>query len=969
MIDVKDIRGNIRCSIEVSERCIYHKELMGEEYVLLTFNSKDPVGFQKGDYIETEFGRFEIVQLTKPTSDKNTGALQYEQKFHTSWAKWRDRVLMYDRQGAKETTFRLTQVPGYFLDIVVSNLAALGFGTYTYDIDASLTEMKLVRFDSVNILSALTLIAETWETEWWITDNVIHLSRCEFGSPVEFKQGEAITDLRSSESKDKDYVTRLYAFGSTRNLPANYHTENAVAIDGVVQKRLHLPAGIDYVDAWPNMADDDVVEGVAILDKIYPRRTGTISAISTKQYTDTIENEDGTTTKKEWNAYRYKDSGLMFKEEYRIQGEEFRIVFQTGKMAGMDFAVIFNPDKKKETEPEAQIFEITRNDDYGVSLPSDEFHPEVADTYMLYGYDTKFVSETLLPDAEQELLAEAKKVVAKKSEDKSVYACPTNPIWCAGYREDVNLHLVHDQRNEVDLGIGQRVTLVSQIHFKNGYRESRIRAFEKRLGYKFQCEYSVGDASTYSRMEELNEKIDTLTYKAKDYSYGSGSVYVIKTHDSTVPSEYNVFSALRSLSMFLRKDKSDQTNYLVKFGDFIDSMIAGAGTGIFPNGRIQTDRLEVRSYLKVMELLYNRLSALEGDFVMTESGSVDNIEDLGENTFRLKIRKRWDNDFTALEVDDILRASINNLEKTGEYYTAFYRVLSKNSVDNTLTVVMYSDSECPTNHNYPPVKGMVMHRWGNTSDTKRQSCWYISSTEGRIVYLTGVTSPKLTQDMYASFYGLPVNLDIFANKPINYNEPYLYVRGLLAQDIIHVDHQGRLVYEIVDRGKWSEETASSNDPYLFESKRESTGMLETHDVWLNSCRYRCLKSGTRLQPKWNSPDWVEISGDPRLYMEFEQPNGSEFSDKIDCPIYVHIYKGVEEITDDVLDADIEWTRDTGRPDSDIAWASQHSSDKKFLYVADADCPEDVWLVKFTCKAFVRDNKGLIQEVKNSYIIE
>lgn len=427
--------------------------------------------------------------------------------------------------------------------------------------------------------------------------------------------------------------------------------------------------------------------------------------------------------------------------------------------------------------------------------------------------------------------------------------------------------------------------------------------------------------------------------------------------------------------VFLNKDRKDQTEYLLKLlggvevGEFIDSMIAGKGAGIFADGRAQVESLEVRSYLKVMELIYNRLSALEGDYVMTESGTIEQLEDLGEKTYRLHIRKRWENDFTALEKDDILRASINNLDKAGEYYVAFYRVLSKNNVENTLTVVMYSDEECPSGHNYPPAKGMTMHRWGNTSDKKRQNCWYISSTEGRIVYLTGVTSPKLSQDMYASFYGLPVNLDIFANKPINYDEPYLYVRGLLAQDIIHVDHQGRLVYEIVDRGAWSEEVANSDDPYLFETKRESTGLMETHDVWLNSCRYRCLKTGTRLRPKWNSPDWVEISGDPKIWMDFEQPNGTEFAHAIDCPIHVHIYKGTEEITDDVLDADIEWTRDTGNPDADIAWAAQHSSSKKFIHITDDDCPPDVWLVKFTCKAFVRDGKGKIEPVENYYFVE
>lgn len=964
MIEIKDISGKTCFSTEMNVGAKGKFSLMKDDYIVLPFSVESPIPFKIGDYVdlanildESLGGKmskiYEITESQKPTRNKDTGGYDYNLRLDAYYIKWKNKIFKYLPEGhSQEASWSLTASLSVHLDVFIRNLNALKYkyrgSNFQYSIDATVSTRAIsLTYSNTNMLDALTMMAEALKCEWWITDNVIHFGRCEFGSPVKIELFKEASDMTRSESKGV-FATRIYAFGSEKNIPTNYRpTSEGVVVNGIVQRRLMLPEGTPYLDAFPNMSEEEAIEAVVTFD-VFPHRVGTISDVSS--YQSSVEDEDGTKTTATF--YRYKDAELNFDQKYILEGQELKVHFESGLMNGMTFGVAFNPTGKDNKQ-----WEIVQNEDYGRALPDDIIKPQNGDKYVLSGYDTKFVSVDMLPQAEQELLEKAQEYLNRAKVNDDTFTVPLYSTW------------VEEDKINRTFGVGQKIELVNPAFFNNG-RISRVIGWEFNLDIPYDTPvYTIGESPAYSRLGNLEESIDALTYKGQTFGGNGNGVYIVRTNDSTPPSDSNVFSALRSLSMFLRKDKSDQTNYLVKFGDFIDSMIAGAGTGIYPNGRIQTDRLEVRGYLKVMELLYNRLSALEGDFVMTESGSVDNIEDLGENTFRLKIRKRWDNDFTALEVDDILRASINNLDKAGEYYTAFYRVLSKNSVDNTLTVVMYSDSECPTNHNYPPVKGMVMHRWGNTSDTKRQNCWYISSTEGRIVYLTGVTSPKLTQDMYASFYGLPVNLDIFANKPINYNEPYLYVRGLLAQDIIHVDHQGRLVYEIVDRGKWSEETASSNDPYLFESKRESTGMLETHDVWLNSCRYRCLKSGTRLQPKWNSPDWVEISGDPRLYMEFEQPNGSEFSDKIDCPIYVHIYKGVEEITDDVLDADIEWTRDTGRPDSDIAWASQHSSDKKFLYVADADCPEDVWLVKFTCKAFVRDNKGLIQEVKNSYIIE
>ncbi|MDR3823068.1 MAG: hypothetical protein Q3Y16_17615, partial [Bacteroides sp.] len=100
--------------------------------------------------------------------------------------------------------------------------------------------------------------------------------------------------------------------------------------------------------------------------------------------------------------------------------------------------------------------------------------------------------------------------------------------------------------------------------------------------------------------------------------------------------------------IFLHKDKEDSTNYLLKFGEFIDSMVAGKGAGIFPDGRAQFERLEVRDSITVLELIFNRLSAMESDYSFSESGTIESVSQLEDGTYSLKMKKRWDNDFTAL---------------------------------------------------------------------------------------------------------------------------------------------------------------------------------------------------------------------------------------------------------------------------------------------------------------------------------
>ncbi len=125
-------------------------------------------------------------------------------------------------------------------------------------------------------------------------DNIIHLGRCEYSQSVSFELGRNVQSMSRSESKD-NFATRLYVFGSERNLPTNYRENTDVTVEGIVQKRLMLPIDPPYIDAYPDMPQEQAVEGVVIFDDVYPRRIGTMSGITTKEYIDTIENEDGTT--------------------------------------------------------------------------------------------------------------------------------------------------------------------------------------------------------------------------------------------------------------------------------------------------------------------------------------------------------------------------------------------------------------------------------------------------------------------------------------------------------------------------------------------------------------------------------------------------------------------------------------------------------------------------------------------------
>jgi len=469
---------------------------------------------------------------------------------------------------------------------------------------------------------------------------------------------------------------------------------------------------------------------------------------------------------------------------------------------------------------------------------------------------------------------------------------------------------------------------------------------------------------------------------------GEGYVYLIKLNDTVVPTDRNTFSALRILAeidkaikvnneglgdKFISKKNDDYAEGIITFlkdiivkgpikalskltvgESIIDSLIAGKGI-IAEDGRIQADRMELRSSLTVLEIIFNRLSAMESDYSFSESGTIESVELLEDGTYRLPLRKRWENDFTALAENDVVYGMVNNLASgTGDYYTSWLRVLNVNTVSNTITAVMYPDDEVPGGKNYPPEPLMILSHRGNPVNEDRQAYWYLSSREKCICMLDGVTKPILEENNYAIIIGKLKQLSLFDNLPINYRHSYIYCRGIAIQDLLRIDdYQGTPVRSENNRGPWSSEDAVNN-PY------QSTDTVYDA-VYHIGCKWMCLVTGTTQEPKWNATDWAQIEGNSELSLTFSSNNGYNFfAGKVNAEFTPIVYWGYNDISADVLPGDWSWTRDSGQVTEDNAWSVAHANNGRVLHLTNEDMPSN-WgttrKVKFTCTAYVRDGAG------------
>lgn len=425
----------------------------------------------------------------------------------------------------------------------------------------------------------------------------------------------------------------------------------------------------------------------------------------------------------------------------------------------------------------------------------------------------------------------------------------------------------------------------------------------------------------------------------------------------------------------LSKDREDQTEFLLKFGEFIDSMIAGKGAGIFPDGRGQFSRLEVRDALVVMRLIINEIQAMAGDFSFSDAGCIEKVEDLGDGTYKLWMEKRTEYDVTNFTENDIMYSIINNLLTGGtDYYTSWFRCLTKNVNDNTLTVVLYPDSEVPGGKNYPPVAGYNVTRRGNSvlpdegEVNERAQSWLLSSREGRIMFLANVYKPILEDYNYAISIGKFPNIKALDNLPVTTEDVGVMAKTIVCERLYQYDYNGDVISNKVDRGEWSLTVAQSEQPYrfiqhdrLYPDGQHTFTELEQHTVYHYGCKWGCLVDKTEDEPVWNSPSWSLLEGDKNYHLDFESSNGWQFFiQQVNTDITAVVSYGNRNITNVLMATDgveVEWLRDTGNIPSDNSWKPTYVDGQKHvihLSVADmgSGWGSEYRKISFICRVFI-----------------
>ena len=446
MITIKRIDGTPIMEVQERDDSKYTRVLMGEHSVRIRFDWNVFIPLPYGSFIEWKGKRFSLWGEYIPV--QREGAFEYDIPFEADERELNNYLFFYLSAGKMEHQWKLTAPIEQALKEVQGNLDRIhGKGAWVIRNQVGATPTKLLEFDSTSVFDALTKIAEAYGTEWRAEGRTLYFGRMSEGERVRLSLGNEASRFES-QGDTAQLISRLYAFGSTRNVKSG--------------KRLTLPDDTPFISGTLRGK-----EAVKIFDDVYPKYNGTISSVSFRSV-------------KEGNIYTIADSALKITQDKLLAGQTLKATFESGALNGLTFDLSIT----------SQGYEIVPNNEYGGRLPSDTLKPSVGDKYVPHGFDIDLVGKEYVPRARTTLKEKAFRWLQENNEDTRDVEVVLNPIAVA--------------ERSILITIGKPITLVNAL--AGGDKVGYITKMEYPLYSPESVTIVVGKAKPLGFIERLKQE-------------------------------------------------------------------------------------------------------------------------------------------------------------------------------------------------------------------------------------------------------------------------------------------------------------------------------------------------------------------------------------------------------------------------------------------------------------------------------
>lgn len=735
-LKIYDKRNRLRTTLVPDSSSTHHEEVGGDDYLSVSLDSQECVTLELNDWTVWEGRKFWCVETYTP---KQMGRRKwtYSVKLYGA-ASLIKQALMLNTEDSP--VFSYTATAREHVALVVKNLNRWMGGITDWKVGKVEATGNIVVDYSGGLYGndALKKIADEAGTEWWIEGMTVNVCRCERGDEVTLGYGNGLLSIERDSADNVKFFTRLFPIGSSRNIDAEKYGSS----------RLLLPSRATYVERNTELGIVEHFEQTAF-QEIYPRRTGKVSSVRK----ETKKGDDG----KPFDIYYFTDGEMNFDpNEYEIGGLVKRVTFQTGQLAGLGndedgehyFEVNYN-----STTREFELITIWPYDD-DTQVPGGVLEPKAEDTYILWNVR---MPDEYYPIAEEEYATAVEKYMDEHCLDKSVYKCSTD-------------YVALKKRGVVPC-MGQRVRLESDRFFASGYRESRITVVDQKLERPTEADIEISDVLSQTTQSRMADEIENVRSEVKANTVELPDV--IRSWDTTLPTDNNLFSARRSQQEFISKKRNDRAKKKITFEE-------GIGIGLEENGRIDgkgnadlltlvvrellrsanyggsgmtgngwqigldedllshliVDKITVRRVMNVFELLINKVRSVGGQIcVSAANGKIKTVQEQGDYWH---ITFEQENTFVA---HDLMRCQVF----TGTSQKAYWVEVAGTANGG----ILVEKSEFETAQ---PEEGDECVLMGNTETANRQNLVLISASEDghpRVDVLDGVNAKNFDHALRA----------------------------------------------------------------------------------------------------------------------------------------------------------------------------------------------------------------------------
>jgi len=459
------------------------KRLLGENYVSCTFEQDNNVVFQRNDYIFVDVtgNKYEKYfvdsdpQVRKLSGNKFVVNYQF---IHESF-RLKNCAFLFDSDAEFFWYANVEEI----VDKIIENADRTYPGLFVKGtVDSTLRRNHA--FSGENCHQVLQRIAAEYELEFdfvynypvWTVNVQSKISR-NWPYTLEYGRGNGLYEITRESVNSDNLCTRLYAYGSTKNIPASYG-----------YKRLKCPT-------MPVVLNESVhgkKEKVHIFDDIFPNRTGTVES-----YLQLIS-PDGETRgtagteyeETDFEVYRIGDTTLFDINEYLLGGLTAKVCMKTGQCAGLEFEIL------RYDHDNHFIFLIPFKDERGEKFPSAAFPIEAGDEYTLV--DIELPSE-YLDQAHADVQAAAVELIADLAVPDVVYRAVVDPAFMQN-----NFDGLEEYKG---FNIGDAIGMIdSDLALNSLCRVSELT----KIYYTGQYELVLSERKMLTAREKMNIRLDRI---------------------------------------------------------------------------------------------------------------------------------------------------------------------------------------------------------------------------------------------------------------------------------------------------------------------------------------------------------------------------------------------------------------------------------------------------------------------------